>query len=126
MGWLTKLGYQLSVLFAGEAHRKPFDKTLRAIHPLYLLHFDIFGLMTMKANRGASNFLLLLMTLHAIVMSIYLTFSKHYIAFTSFFVGVEKRKIKFLRTNYGCDTYLSDQFVMKGMIRQLTIPCTPQ
>ena len=41
----------------GKATKKPFGKGIRAKFPLQLIHYDICGLMSIKARHGASYFI---------------------------------------------------------------------
>ena len=118
---------------AGKVTRKPFDKGTRANFPLQLIHSDICGPMSVRARHGALYFITFIddFTRYG---HVYLNSHKSeaLVCFKQFMSMVENqldRSIKALRTDCGRE-YLSDQFKglcdEKGIVRQLTIPSTPQ
>ena len=118
---------------AGKACRKPFGKAKRASHVLDVIHSDICGPMNVKARHGAYYFLTFIDD-YSRYGSVYLLVhrSEALDCFKRFLAEVENQKgrtIKVLRTDRGRE-YLSDQFKQlceeKGIVRQLTIPYTPQ
>ena len=113
--------------------RLPFGKAKRAIFPLELIHFDICGLMNVKARDGAPYFITFIHDFTTF-SHIYLISHKFeaLICFTSYSTLVENQlntKIKSLWTERGHE-YLSDLFKTycdnKGISRQLTILETPK
>ncbi|KAJ4730414.1 Gag/pol protein [Rhynchospora pubera] len=118
---------------AGKAIRKPFGKAIRATSPLQLIHSDICGPMNVRARHGGVYFITFI--------DDYTRYSQVYLishksdalsCFKSYMTLVENQlgtTIKALRTDRGRE-YLSDEFKRlcdeKGIVRQLTIPGTPQ
>ncbi|KAL0457635.1 UNVERIFIED_CONTAM: Retrovirus-related Pol polyprotein from transposon TNT 1-94 [Sesamum latifolium] len=118
---------------AGKACRKPFGKAKRATHPLELVHSDICGPMNVRARHGAFYFLTFIDD-YSRYGSVYLLShrSEALDCFKRFLAEVENQRevnLKVFRTDRGRE-YLSEQFKQicedKGIIRQLTIPYTPQ
>lgn len=118
---------------AGKATKKPFGKASRASSPLDLIHSDICGPLNVKARHGAVYFLTFIDD-YSRFGYVYLL-SHRYEALDTFKLFVAEvenqleRKVKTFRTDRGRE-YLSDMFKgfceEKGIIRQLTIPYTPQ
>ncbi|KAL0391272.1 UNVERIFIED_CONTAM: Copia protein [Sesamum latifolium] len=118
---------------AGKACRKPFGKAKRATHPLELVHSNICGPMNVRARHGAFYFLTFIDD-YSRYGSVYLLShrSEALDCFKRFLAEVENQRevnLKVFRTDRGRE-YLSEQFKQicedKGIIRQLTIPYTPQ
>ena len=117
----------------GKATRKPFGKGTRAEYPLQLIHSDICGPMSIKARHGASYFITFIDD-YSRYGHVYLISHKYEAldCFIKYLNEVENqldKKVKVLRTDRGRE-YLSDLFKKlceeKGIIRQLTMPRTPQ
>ncbi|KAL0386675.1 UNVERIFIED_CONTAM: Copia protein [Sesamum latifolium] len=113
--------------------RKPFGKAKRATHPLELVHSNICGPMNVRARHGAFYFLTFIDD-YSRYGSVYLLShrSEALDCFKRFLAEVENQRevnLKVFRTDRGRE-YLSEQFKQicedKGIIRQLTIPYTPQ
>ena len=117
----------------GKATRKPFGKGTRVEYLLQLIHSDICGPMSIQARHGASYFINFIDD-YSHYGHVYLISHKYEAldCFIKYLNEVENqldKKVKVLRTDRGGE-YLSDQFKKlceeKGIIRQLTMPRTPQ
>ena len=117
----------------GKATRKPFGKGTRDEYPLQLIHSDICRPMSIKARHGASYFITFIDD-YSRYGHVYLISQKYEAldCFIKYLNEVENqldKKVKVLRTDRGRE-YLSDLFKKlceeKGIIRQLTMPRTPQ
>jgi transposase InsO family protein len=113
--------------------RKPFGTETRSEFPLQLIHSDICGPMNVRARHGGRYFITFIddYTRYSHVYFIYHK-SKALAYFKKFIIFVENqldRNVKALRTDHGRE-YLSDEFKQmceeKRILRQLTIPYTPQ
>lgn len=134
LGQLAKVNLPIcEPCLAGKACRKPFGKAQRATQLLELVHSDICGPMNVRARHGASYFLTFIDD-YSRYGSVYLLShrSEALDCFKRFLAEVENqrdRNLKVLRTDRGRE-YLSDQFRQfseeRGIIRQLSIPHTPQ
>ncbi|KAL0437841.1 UNVERIFIED_CONTAM: Copia protein [Sesamum radiatum] len=134
LGSLTKVNLPTcEPCMAEKACRKPFGKAKRATHPLELVHSDICGPMNVRARHGAFYFLTFIDD-YSHYGSVYLLShrSEALDCFKRFLAEVENQRevnLKIFRTDRGRE-YLSEQFKQicedKGIIRQLTIPYTPQ
>src|SRR4051812_17741618 len=118
---------------AGKATRKSFGKARRASAPLDLIHSDICGPMSAR-NRTNAPYFITFIDDYSRYGYIYLIAHKSEAlkCFEAYLNEVEnklERKVKTLRTDRGRE-YLSDQFKelceKKGIVRQLTMPYTPQ
>src|SRR5438270_549399 len=118
---------------AGKATRKSFGKARRASAPLDLIHSDICGPMSAR-NRTNTPYFITFIDDYSRYGHIYLISHKSEAlkCFETYLNEVEnklERKVKTLRTDRGRE-YLSDQFKelceKKGIVRQLTMPYTPQ
>ena len=117
----------------GKATRKPFINGTRVGYPLQLIHSDICGPMSIQARHGASYFITFIDD-YSRYGHVYLISHKYEAldCFIKYLNEVENqldKKVKILRTDRGRE-YLSDQVKKlceeKGIIRQLTMPRTPQ
>jgi transposase InsO family protein len=113
--------------------RKPFGTGTRSEFPLQLIHSDICGPMNVKVRHGGRYFITFIDD-YTRYGHVYLIShkSKALVCFKKFIIFVENqlyRKVKALRMDRGRE-YLSDEFKQmcdeKGILRQLTIPYTPQ
>lgn len=50
-----------------KAYKSLFYRAHRVRHPLYMFHFEINGLINVKARHGAAYFFLSYMSIHAIL-----------------------------------------------------------
>ena len=117
----------------GKMARKPFRTGTRSEFPLQLIHSDICGPMNVRARHGGRYFITFIDD-YTRYSHIYLISHKSdaLACFKKFITLCENqldRKVKALRTDRGRE-YLSDEFKQmceeKGILRQLTIPYTPQ
>ena len=118
---------------AGKTTRKPFGKAIRVDSPLQLIHSDICGPMNMKV-RNESSYFITFIDDFTHFDHVYLISHKNealdcFIRHLNEVENQLEHKVKTLCTDRGGE-YLSDQFKTmcnkKGIIRQLTIPGTPQ
>ena len=132
----TRAKIQLSICehcLAGKATRKPFGKAIRSESTLQLIHSDICGPMNVKARHGASYFITFIDDFsrfgHVYLISHKSEALDCFIRYMNEVENQTERKVKTLRTDRGGE-YLSDMFKTicndRGIIRQLTIPGTPQ
>lgn len=118
---------------AGKAIRKLFGTAKRASEPLQLVHSDICGPMNVKAIHGTSYFITFIDDFTRYGHIYLISYKSEALdCFRRCVREVENqlsRSIKALRTDRGRE-YLSDLFKgyceEKGILRQLTIPGTPQ
>ena len=118
---------------AGKATRLPFGKSKRSCFPLERIHYDICGLMNVRARHGAQYFITFIDDFtrfdHVYLIS---HRSEALNCFKRYSTLVENQlntKIKYLRIDRGRE-YLFDLFKAycdeNGIVRQLTIPYTSQ
>jgi transposase InsO family protein len=113
--------------------RKPFGTGTRSEFPLQLIHSDIYGPMNVRARHEGRYFITFIDD-YTRYGHVYLIShkSEDLACFKKFIIFLENqldRKVKALRTDRGRE-YLSDEFKQmceeKVILRQLTIPYTPQ
>lgn len=79
--------------------KQPIGKALRASHSIDLINFEISGHMNVKTWHDASSFLLLMMIIHAMVMSICFISLKSIGCFKCFSAEVENQDKENKSTN---------------------------
>ncbi|XP_019261101.1 PREDICTED: uncharacterized protein LOC109239051 [Nicotiana attenuata] len=118
---------------AGKITRKPFGKAKRVVFPFQLIHSDICGPMNVRSRFGAAYFIIFIDDFTRFGYVYLISHKSEALeCFKRYMNEVENqldKSIKVLRTDRRRE-YLSKQFeelcTVKGIIRQLTTPYTPQ